>query len=81
MMVFQVVGGHFYEDTVTVGIYSTKRKAVAVAKKEFSQQDWAADDHRCFDFVEVVEVMLDKKLATDFGSQNKRSVFKASKDD
>lgn len=80
MMVFQVVGGHFYEGSVTVGIYSTKRKAVTVAKKEFSQQDWAADDHRCFDFVEVVEVMLDKKLATDFGSQDKRSVFKVEKD-
>jgi hypothetical protein len=81
MMVFQVVGGHFYEGSETVGIYSDKDNAINAAKTAFAGQDWGNDNDRCFDFVEVVEVMLDKKLATDIGSQNKRSVFKASKND
>lgn len=80
MMVFQVVGGHFYEGSETVGIYTTKRKAVAAAKKAFAGQDWGNDNDRCFDYVRVDMIALDHAIAPLF-SNPERTVFEASKKD
>lgn len=80
MMVFQVIGGHFYEGSETVGIYSTKRKAVAAAKKAFAGQDWKRDGDRCYDFVRVDMIALDHVLAPSTLNPE-RTVFEASKDD
>lgn len=79
MMVFQVIGGHFYEGTETVGIYTTKRKAVNAARKAFAGQDWKRDGDRCFDFVRVDMIALDHALAASCLNPE-RTVFEASKD-
>lgn len=80
MMVFQVIGGHFYEGTETVGIFTTKRKAVNAARKAFAGQDWKKDGDRCFDFVRVDMIALDHARAPSMLNPE-RTVWETSKDD
>lgn len=80
MMVFQVIGGHFYEGSETVGIFTTKRKAVNAARKAFAGQDWGNENDRCFDYVRVDMIALDHTLAPHL-LNNERTVWQTEKKD
>lgn len=80
MMVFQVVGGHFYEGSETVGIYTDKDNAIAAAKTAFAGQDWMKDGDRCFDYVRVDMIPLNHAIAAQVLNPE-RKVFEVSKDD
>lgn len=74
MTVYMVKVGWFYDGSHTLGIYTDKDTAIALAKDAYSKQDIYNDD--CYDFANVFAVTLDASIDSDI-----KPVFAASKDD
>jgi hypothetical protein len=77
MTVFMVVAGWDYDGTKTLGVFTHKDVAVALAKNAYSKQDLY--DDACYDFVNVVAVKVDAVIADDDTAFDR--VFSASKHD